>query len=380
MSSDNGYSTVRWTIDTARVVLAVAIAASAVPRAWAEPYISLRAGLACSSCHVNQTGGGKRNEFGAAYGLERLPARKIPAPEGTGTFNGTINPYFSVGADYRGANLSRFAESGDTNSFETEEGNLYTELRVVPEHLRLYADVRVAPGTAQSRETFVLLSHLPGRLYVKAGRFFAPYGWRLLDDEAFIRARTGFTFQSPDDGLEIGWEPGNWSSSLAVTNGNGGATDDNTNKRVSLVTSWIRPRFRMGGSFASNKQGDTSSLLGGLLSGVKLGNRLVALGELDFGRDDNDTTGETTRRLIGFAEADVLVGKGMNLKIAFDYEDPDTSESGDEVNRVVAGAEYFAVQYLQIRLLWRRTDRPPEVLGVSLEDDREILLELHMFL
>ena len=380
MPSGNGCSTVHKTIDTSRWALVAAVILTAIPSAWAEAYISLRAGLPCSSCHVNQTGGGKRNEFGSAYGLQQLPARKFPLAEGTEAFNGTINTHLAVGADFRGANQSTFAQSGNTNTFETEEGNLYADLQVVPERLRLYADVRVAPGGAQTREIFALLSHLPGKFYVKAGRFFAPYGWRLLDDEAFIRASTGFTFQSPDDGVEIGWEPGNWSTSLAVTNGNGGATDDNTNKRVSLVSGWTQPRFRLGGSFASNKQGDVSSLLGGLLAGLKLGNRLVALGELDVGRDEDDMTGATNRRVTGFGEADLLVGKGMNLKTAFDYQDPDTSHSGDEVNRVTLGAEYFVTQYLQLRLLWRRTDRPPEVRGVFFEDDREALLELHLFL
>ena len=378
MSSVNGSSMARRTIES--VVIAVLLLAGAATAARAEPYISLRAGVPCASCHVNQTGGGQRNGFGTAYGLTRLPARPIPLPEGTEPFDGAINSHLSIGADYRGVNQARFAASGDTDTFATQEGNLYADLKLLPDRLHLCADLSVAPNAASSRELFALIDHIPGQLYLKAGRFFAPYGWRLLDDDAFIRARTGFTFQAPDDGVELGWQPGDFSAALAVTNGNGGATDDNTNKRVSMLTTWSHPRVRVGASFASNRQGDASVLLGGLLAGVKLGSRLVALGEVDAGREENDTLGTTTREIIGYGEADLLVGKGMNLKAAFDYLDPDRSRSGDEVNRVSLGVEYAVIPYTQIRLLWRRTDRPPLVGGVTFEDDREAILELHLFL
>jgi hypothetical protein len=284
-----------------------------------------------------------------------------------------------VGADFRGVNSSRFAQSEVTNTFATQEANLYADLELLRDRLRIYADVKVAPGGVSGREIIALLENLPGSLYVKAGRFFAPFGWRLLDDGAFIRSRTGFTFASPDDGVEIGWQPGRFLGSLAVTNGNGGAADDNTNKRVSMVAFWTNPRFRLGSSAAVNRQGDVGSILGGVLGGVKISERVVALGELDIGRDENDSTGVATRQTMAFGEIDVLAGRGVNLKAAFDYHDPDRSRSGDEVNRLTAGVEWFAVQYVQFRLLWRRTDRPPEVRGVVFEDDRELVMEAHLF-
>ena len=47
--------------------------------------------------------------------------------------------------------------------------------------------------------------------YIKAGKFFLPYGWRLQDDEAFIRETTGFNFNNSDIGVEVGFEPDSFS-------------------------------------------------------------------------------------------------------------------------------------------------------------------------
>ncbi len=354
---------------------------AAAPAARAEPYIALRAGLQCAACHVNQTGGGMRNSFGVDYGLLRLPARPLDVEGLEAAARGELASFLRVGADLRAGALGRFAVSGDATTFETREGNVYLDLRLIRDRLRLYADERIAPGGAASREFVALLENLPGRLYLKAGRFFPPFGWRLLDDDAFIRSDTGFSFSSPDDGLEVGWQPGRFASSLAVTNGNGGAPDDERNKRVSMVSSWAWPWGRLGGSFSANRQGGAGTLLGGVMGGLKLGERLVVLGELDAGRDRQDEDGRGTgRRLLGFLEADLVVAPGWNLKAAYDYRDPDTSLDDDESDRVTAGAEVFALPYLQLRLLWRRTDRPPEVLGAPFEDEREVLLEIHLFL
>jgi len=360
------------------ILAAIAILCPAT--AVAEPWMALRTGNSCASCHTNKTGGGKRTIFGAAYGLEDLPASQFPYPEGLAPVDGTIAEWLSIGADYRGGNYSRYAPSRDTNSFETREANLYADLALLPDQLKLYADVRLAPGGSQSREIFALVDRIPGRIYVKAGRFFAPYGWRIQDDTAYIRARTGFNFQSPDNGVEIGWRPANLSASLAVTNGSGGGSDDNTDKRVSLISVWTWRAASAGFSAASNKQGDVRSRLAAIHGGVKMGERLVALGEIDVGRDEEDDTGETTRRVLGYVEGRLAAMKGWDFQAAFDYHDPDTSQSGDEENRVTVGTEWFPVNHMQVRLLWRRTDRPPEVRGVAFEDDREVILELHVFL
>jgi hypothetical protein len=368
------------------VAVALALAGSGLARA--EPYIGLRAGRPCAACHVNVTGGGMRNAHGVMFGLTALPWRGAPTAADDPTyFRGRVADNLHVGADLRASHTSTFSVSADDNAFDVDAANLYADLQLVRGRVHLYLDERVAPGAARSREAFALLEDLPGRLYVKAGRFFPPYGWRLLDDEAFIRTVPGYGFNLPDDGVEVGWTPGRLAGSLAVTNGAGGASEQDDHKQVSMLAAFTHDRFRAGVSGSANRRGDEDRRFAGILAGARLG-PLVFLGEADAGRVEAlrglppppGSVRDTVRQVVTYAEVDWLVHGGLNLKVHHDYLDPDTSQNGDEVDRVGAAVEATPAPYIQLRILFRRTDRPREVRGIFFEDDREVVAELHVYL
>jgi hypothetical protein len=373
-----------------RALLALAAVALAVPSgARAEPYLMVRAGAKCSACHTNQTGGGKRTAFAHIHAHDILnDLDLLPIPPGTKPFNGEVNQYFSFGSDLRVRNTTVFEDHPDrlgrvpdnrvfrrhvaSNDFTVNEFLLYGQVDVWPDLVTLYADEDFNGG-ANNREVFGMVRGvLPWDTYLKAGRFFPPYGLRVHDDEAFVRARTGFTFQNHDEGVEIGTQPGPLFVAASVTNGAAGDKDVAASLNAYTVFEDV-PVVRnviAGGSFArmSNKRS-----LGGFYAGSNLW-RLTYLGELDF--IDDRKVGSPGRRddFAAYGEVDFLVLDWLNLRGTFDF----MKVSGDrDQTRFAIGAEPFINRVIQPRIQYRINNGIP---SAPVQNRPELWLELHFFL
>src|SRR5262249_41128140 len=156
-------------------------------------------------------------------------------------FNGVINEYVSIGGDLRVRNTTifqdRFSRKGTvptnqafrrsvtSNDTSVTEFLGYTEVDLLPNYVMLYGDFNLNGGVTD-REGFGLIrGFLPYDTYVKAGRFFPTFGLRVQDDAAFVRSQTGFTFDTPDEGAEVGIAPGPFFIAADVLNGPGGDKD-----------------------------------------------------------------------------------------------------------------------------------------------------------
>ena len=178
----------------------------------------VRTGAKCSACHTNQTGGGKRTAFAHIHARDiEHDLDLLPVPPGVKPFNGEINSYASIGGDLRVQNITVFQDRPDrlgrvpgntafrrsvrSNDSRLFEFLAYGQVDLLPDLVTLYADEDFTTG-ANNREAFGMIhGFLPWDGYVKAGRLFPTYGLRVQDDQAFIRARTGYTFQTPDEGV-----------------------------------------------------------------------------------------------------------------------------------------------------------------------------------
>ena len=95
-----------------------------------------------------------------------------------------------------------------------DQWRLYADLELIADRLGLVLDETLAPGKATRQEAYVRATTAGMGLYLKAGQFYLPFGWRLQDGSAYVRSVSGIGMSAPDKGVEFGLEQGPWSAQL----------------------------------------------------------------------------------------------------------------------------------------------------------------------
>ena len=329
----------------------------------AEPYLALRTGLKCAACHVNRSGGGMRTSFGSIYGQTTLPWRQgeYLSPK--------IAEFLTVGVDLRMKASGTFKETSPRTSLDLDEAQAYVEARLIRDRVALYLDQTVGPNRAVARELFALIEKLPANGYVKAGKILLPFGLRLKDDGEFIRGITGFNYDTPDQGVEVGIEPGPLSLALALTNGSQGASENDDGKQATATAAFIDSRFRVGVSASRNSadQGDRD-VVGGF-GGFRVG-RASFMGEFDY---ISDVSGR--EQLVGFVEGDVLIRQGLNGKVTYGWFDRNTAVDEDARYRMRFGLEAFPNPFIELSAFYILEENIPQ----ATDDFDRLELELRLF-
>lgn len=349
------------------ITVAVAIWLTLSP-AQAEPWFAIKTGQKCVACHVSPTGGGKRTTFGAMWAQTALAGKT-----GQQFWDGTVTDRLSLGANAR-ANASLVnipGASSDRFAFETEEALLYAQLNLIPGKMFFYLDERVAPGGASSREAYLFYWLNENRSYIRVGRMFLPFGWRLEDDTAFIRQVPGINYNTPDDGLEFGLERDHWSAQLAITNGTAGAGEADTGKQFSSRLSYIQNRWRAGISANVNDAAGGSRTMYGAFAGIRTG-PVHWLLEYDRIEDQGFTPGRDLD--VGLVEANWEFARGFNLKGTYEHFDPDADVSNDDQARASLVLEWFPIQFTQLSIGLRSRDGIPQN---PLQNTDEFFVQLH---
>jgi len=354
---------------------AVSLLISISQMAWSEPYIAFREGLKCSACHVNNTGGGMRNGYGTLFTQTELTPLLGSLSDQGYDFTADLNGSISVGSDFMAVNETTFSEadSDAQNTFGIESGNLYFDVRLIPDRLSVYIDETVAPSGASSREAFLLLEGLPNDSYIKAGRMLLPYGIRLWDDASFIRQVSGFNYDNQDVGVEFGIEPSNVSLNVALSNGTQGARDDNTGKQLSAVGSVFVRNMVLGGSFSRNKTArGVERVLFGPFGSARFGPATL-MGEVDWISDSGAVEEE---QFTAYASIEYWYRQAVNFRVAFDYLDPFEEVEEDERSRLTVGFDAFLTPTLTAGAYYRLEESVPQDTPGNTDG---LVLSLHAF-
>ena len=333
----------------------------------AEPYFAVQSGQKCASCHVSATGGGMRTEFGQIYSLT-LSGQ----PQSERMLDTNLTEHIAMGGDLRTTLRSNDVDQQSSQQqFETERLSLYLAAWLIPQRLTLYLDQQFAPS-GDNRAAWMRYQNEDQTRYLRAGKFFLPYGLRLEDDTAFIRQVTGINFSSADNGVEVGWDPGPWSIQLALTNGTAGAVETDNDKQLSLRAVYVTPDWRLGGSFNDNEgQGGERSMMNVFSGANFLGSQWLF--ELDRIRDRNAT--ETNQQVL-FLEMNRQLKPGHVIKLTHEFHDPNTDVDEDERTRNSVVWEYSPIHHLRIRSGLRVSEGIPQK---PQDNSDEVFVNLHAY-
>jgi hypothetical protein len=342
----------------------------------AEPYFAVQTGHKCVQCHVNGTGGGMRTPFGNLFAQTQLAANKLDT--GDASWLGNIGTFFGLGANVRSAlTVTDVPGAPQTNQFDLQEARVYFSFTPIPNRLAVYIDQWVAPGSSLNREAFVRYSTEDGQYYIKGGRLYLPFGWRLQDEGAFVRTESGVNMSGSDTGVEVGWDGGPMAVRFAVSNGTSGGPEVDKSKQYSLQTEYVADAWRLGvaGNFNDAAAGDRSVL--GVFAGLRTG-PVSWLAEFDSIDDRSfiPIAGRKRRSSAWLAEGNWRFVQGHNLKLTAEYLDPDQQIADNRQTRYSAVYEYSPIQYLQLRGGVRQFDGP---LQFATQNRRLYFLEMHGF-
>lgn len=341
----------------------------------AEPYLAVMEGYHCGTCHTSSSGGGMRNVFGNVYSRMLLPAKTLGVSDANSfQWNGEIFKYFKAGANIRASERrTEIPGQPDQSGWDLRRASLYGAFEPATDKLLIYVDEEFGQGDHFNRETWARWN-FKGPFYARAGRFFLPFGLRIEDDTAFIRQIPGINFTTPDKGVEVGYDKGPWSAQLAVSNGTAGGPELDDGKQVSLSAVYVQSKWRLGGSLNFNNSDAGDRELYGVFAGYRTG-PVAWLAEVDYVVDMGFPEGKRNR-IATLIEGNWRIRKGFNLKVTFEYLDPDDTLEEDEQNRSSAVLEVFPVQFTQLRVGIRYYDGIPQS---AVQNRTESFLQVHAY-
>lgn len=377
-----------------RTILLTCFVAFSTAAAFSLPKFASRLGVKCQACHVNPTGKGMRTPFGQIYGADDITVPTWKDESFLNDFSGRITPNISIGLDMR--TLAFASPREGTSSVFQMQGDIYLNFE-----LNKYVKVFLDKGLYSGFEIFALAKVLPLDGYVKAGKFMPAYGTRTDDHNAFIRGGPygGSLFQqsyaalaaqgylsglrfgerSEDTGVELGFTPGVLTVTAGVFNGapGGGLTGvvASANKALALRAdaSFKTPvgNVMFGGSYYNRPSASGKESFVGAFGAYSIAGRYTLNTEID--RISLTAGGRSLSGLIFWNELNVVLATGFDLKLGYEFYDPDVDLRNGSFSRAVVGVEMFVLPGVEIRPLYRISKEEPTEIS---NDEFQVLLHL----
>ena len=352
-----------------RIALAAAVAAlcllAMTGDARAYPQLQMSSGSArCSLCHFAPAGGGLLNDWG------RMEAADTLSRGGDGEFlYGAWEPpsFVQLGGDFRGVLGVKDADAAELDYLAFPmQADLYARFRLADAwSLAVTAGIRGAARNRDSspasrfgsREHYLMYQPESTGLYVRAGKFFAPYGLRQVDHTMYARRFLGFyaweeTYNLSAGILESDWElhATAFAPDPYVQGGEGpygGAAMYERRALDDTLAYGVQTKVELG---------DLSSryIVGAVAKYYAESADLMLMAESDLALETFDADGADARtQWLGHLNATYFVTPGVWAGAVLERYDEDTSLSGTQRDAASLLLQYFPRAHWELMLMGR---------------------------
>lgn len=335
-------------------------------QAFAFPRFAAQYEQKCALCHVNPTGCGMRN----IYGAQNFAQTELPAHKSATSVKPSFSDVFSIGMDAR--TLYIYNDNNKQSSFFQMEGNLYLNAQLTNRF-----NLTLAKGINSEYEVYGVANYLPYQGILKVGKFQPSYGWRFQDHSSFVREAMLWPPTYFDTGIEIGIYPSSISANIGLFNGSSDQVNPFDNDKGKAFSARLEYRkhiaflgLGLGGSYWRNDTGiNTVDEYGPFYYINLLGGRLIHLGEVDWLKQKSGITAMATTQSLSFR-----IQQGLYIEGDYDYLDPNIDLKSGAVNRYSFHLDYFPIGFMELEPIIRYYDD-----GLISDKYWNLMLQGHFF-
>lgn len=346
----------------------------------------------CSQCHFSPAGGGLITSYGRDANGDDLSTW-----EGNGAFlHGAVDlpRWLKLGFDWRGAFVSNDVGGPDspaTAIFPMQlDGHIRTEIEDFSINAIVGArgqarepEVTVPDGSPRpanasrfvSREHFIAWQPSTRGPYVRAGRFFAPFGLRLAEHIVYVRRDLGFNLYQETYNLSGGYLENGWELHVTLfgpdflqagTQAKGAAAYYERRLLDETAAVALQGRFALG-------DGAQRVTVGGVVKYFLEPAKLLFLGEGNLVMATPDG-GSASNQFVGLFGASWLPVRGIMLTVFGERLHTDISVRDAATNAATGLLSWFPYPHFELQLVGRQQ------MPSGGDPARTLLFQLHYFL
>jgi hypothetical protein len=375
-------------------ILGLLIAATVAPRAaHAYPQWQFSSGTSrCNQCHFAPAGGSLITNY-----ARDAVGEDLSSGQGNGgfAFGLDLPGWLALGVDLRGAYLRHYAGNPDGTMQAIFPMQADAQARVAfadafslmvtagyrgsaRTSSNLLGDNNFYPASADrfvSREHYLMWRSGAIGPYVRAGRFFAPYGLRLAEHTSYVRRDNGFNLLEETYGLSGGVVQNNWE--LHVT---GFVPDLLRSFGTQQKGAAAMFEYRLADAYALGLDGKVGfgdgakRYGGGLFAKAYVAPiKTILMAQVDIVQMQGDT-GAAANQLIGFIGPTIMPVRGVWLAAYGEIDQTDIKVKGTATEAINGQLNWFPYPHFEL-ILQARLQSPQQE-----QSAKTFMAQLHVFL